>query len=174
MVWFVAKENRLRFEGKVMMWSISENLEICRCGRGGAGEQKLRQSKDENVTPKPPTFQPRIRWMGILTKQDWAGLDWDSVPKGQHLKAKFGNFSYQIHFFHVVNYLFLLQLKALFHNPTPRIALSVDASVCDASVCNASVCDATVRGSHDLSARRARRTKSSKPEGSKKAWRAVD
>ena len=34
-------------------------------------------------------------------------------------------------------------------------------------MCDASVCDATVRGSHGLSARRARRTKSRRPEGLK-------
>ena len=34
-------------------------------------------------------------------------------------------------------------------------------------MCDASVCDATVRGSHGLSARRARRTKSRRPEGPK-------
>ena len=32
-------------------------------------------------------------------------------------------------------------------------------------MCDASVCDATVRGSHGLSARRLRRTKSRRPEG---------
>ena len=48
-----------------------------------------------------------------------------------------------------------------------RDASVYDASVCDASVHNASVRDATVRGSHSLSARRVRWTKSSRPEGPK-------
>ena len=38
-------------------------------------------------------------------------------------------------------------------------------------MCDASVCDTTVRGSHGLSARRARRTKSKRPEGPKtRSW----
>ena len=93
MMWFVAKENRLRFEGKVMMWSISENLEICRwCGRSRRGEERrenLGQSKDENVTLllslPPPTSHPNTRW--VWRRQNvfqvfpfllLINLDWDT------------------------------------------------------------------------------------------------